>query len=371
MKRLVILFIMIPTTFNTKALLANYAIWIAFISFSLYASIIDSSRAGREVDVLVRTQGYLISFVPWMLVTPAFYLFLQRQQKKTNFSIVRNLLIMLAIWAPIGMYFETISVTLLRNINDKSMFQVFLNLPVFYWVYHLLLFGVTFGACFSLLYYQRSNANKVEAARVKQANTELELQLSELKMQSLQNQLEPHFLFNSLNAIGSLVRGAEKKQALTAIKQLSDLLRYAVEASNHQFVSFADELQFVKDYLALQSLRFGNKLKLEINDKRAELSQECPPFLLQTFVENAIKHGLEKSGNTMELVINIKTEDHCLSLFIQNTHHQIQQQPGLGIGLINLKSRLEILYANKIEMIASDNSNYYTVKIVIPAQPEV
>lgn len=359
------------SNFNTRALAANFIIWIAFISFSLYASIIDSSRAGREVDVVVRTTGYLISFVPWMLLTPVFYLFIQRQQRKKNFSIVKTLLILLAIWAPIAMFFETNSVIVLRKITDQSMFSVFLNLPVFYWVYHLLLFGVTFGACFSLLYYQRSNANKMESIAARQANTELKLQLSELQMKSLQTQLEPHFLFNSLNAITSLVRGSDKKHALIAIKQLSNLLRYTVEASNQRFVSFSNELQFVKDYLALQTLRFEDKLITQLNDQRSSNNQECPPFLLQIFVENAIKHGLEQAGGTMNLTINISDKNDQLSLFIQNTHDKEQMnQRGLGIGLDNLKSRLKILYSDAFKFRAFETTQYYTVELVIPAQVE-
>jgi len=358
------------SSFNSKALAANYIVWTVFISVSLYASIIDSTRAGREVEILVRTSGYLISFVPWMLLTPVFYLFIQKQQNKPTFSIVKTLLVLLIIWAPLAMFFETRSVIVLRKLVEPSPLSVLINLPLFYWVYHLLLFGVTLAVCFSLLYYRRSNINKQEVIQAQQQNLELQLQLGQLRIQSLQNQLEPHFLFNALNAIASLVRMTEKKMALTAIKQLSDLLRYAVDASKQQFVHLNEEINFVNDYLALQQLRFEGKLMVEIDDLRTNHEQQCPPFVLQIFVENAIRHGLEASGETMQMSIKIVERDNRLSIDVVNSHGQdkLTKQKGLGIGLENLKARLEILYSNNYSLNSAETENIYTSQLSIPSQ---
>ncbi|TQV88618.1 sensor histidine kinase [Aliikangiella coralliicola] len=356
------------SSFNSKALIANFIIWAAFITISLSASIIDSERAGHEFNYSLRTTGYLISFIPWMFVTPFFYWVLQKQQKLKRLSILKTSLFLLIAWAPLVAFFETKSFMVIRDISDRSMLDIVVHLPIFYWVYCLMLFCAVMGACLSLIYYQRYDANKLEALKIKQANVELELQLSELRMKSLQTQLEPHFLFNSLNSIASLVRITEKKQALTAIKQLSDLLRYAVEASSHKFVPIDNEIDFVQDYLSLQSLRFDDKLSVEFIDKRTSHNQECPPFLLQIFVENAIKHGLERCGDSMDLIIKISDLNNSLTLFIQNTHQRTQTKTrGLGIGLSNLKSRLEILYRDTIEFNTFETSQHYTVEIVVPA----
>ncbi|MCW8998598.1 MAG: histidine kinase, partial [Kangiellaceae bacterium] len=246
-----------------------------------------------------------------------------------------------------------------------------LSMPVWYWTYQLLLFGACFGACVAIIFYRRSNANKIEALKIGQEKTELELQFKELQMKSLQTQLEPHFLFNALNSISGLVRISEKKLALDAIKQVSDLLRYAVDASNHLFVRFDDELAFVRDYLALQELRFEDKLKVDLIDNRTSFNQECPPFILQIFVENAIRHGLERAGETMELSVKISNNDSKLSLFIQNTHQRSKKNGDtLGIGLKNLRDRIDILYQQPIEFEQFETAQHYTVEISIPEASE-
>jgi len=360
-------------TFNSRALIANFVVWSVFISISLSASFIDSSRAGMEVNVYNRTVGYLISFAPWMFVTPVFYWFLEKQLHSRRLSALNTSLLMLLLWAPFVCVLETRSFMTMRAVSDLSMWQSFLKIPIFYWIYSLMLYGVVLGACFATLYYRRANQNKLEALQAKQTNVELELQLSELRIQSLLSQLEPHFLFNSLNAIASLVRIADKKQALTAIKRLSDLLRYALEASSQKLVSFDHELDFVRDYLSLQALRFDKQLDSLIVDNRASKNQECPPFLLQTFVENAIKHGLEKTGQPMRLKISIDDKAQRLNLLVENTHCTTpiddgQLNDGLGIGLSNLADRLKLLYTNPVSINTETTATSYRVTLSLPSQ---
>lgn len=352
--------------FNAKALLANFVIWSIFISVSLSASLVDSGRAGIDINYTTRTLGYLISFGPWMLITPFFYWFLQRQHRSKQLSMGLAALILLAAWAPFVSIFETFSYMVIRS-DNRSFFEIMRALPIFYWTYCLVLYGVVMGACLSLLYYRRSNENKMQALKTQQQNVELELQLSELRIQSLLSQLEPHFLFNSLNSIASLVRIADKKQALSAIKRLSDLLRFALEAGKQKFVSFENELDFVRDYLSLQSLRFEDKLSVAINDNRNLKNQECPPFLLQTFVENAIKHGMERNGSAMSLSIYISDTDSQFKLEVENTQQSTgQTNNSLGIGLQNLTDRLQILYQEKIDLFTESQPELYRVNISIP-----
>jgi two-component system, LytTR family, sensor histidine kinase AlgZ len=358
-------------SFNSRALIANFVIWSVFIIISLSASFIDSSRAGIEFDEASRISGYLISFAPWMLVTPVFYWFLARQHRLKKIALPLSCTFLLLAWAPFVVFFETASYMIMRPADGQTLFEVAIKLPIFYWVYCLMLFGVVLGACLSLLYYRRANENKLDALRAQQTNVELQLQLSELQIQSLLSQLEPHFLFNSLNAIASLVRIADKKEALTAIKRLSDLLRYALEASNQKFVSFDQELAFVRDYLSLQQLRFEDKLTIDLCDERQQKNQECPPFLLQIFVENAIKHGLEKSGEAMRLTIRVSDRDaenrQRLSLLVENTHQSCEtDNKGLGIGLTNLRSRLKILYAEAVEIITHNTPAAFCVQVTLP-----
>ncbi len=358
-------------SFTSKALIANFVIWMLFIGISLSASFIDSSRAQMEINVAARVYGYLISFVPWMLVTPIFYWYLHKQHRSRRTSLTRTTFILLIVWAPFVVTFESLSYKVMRSLDDSSLIDVFLKLPIFFWVYCLVLFGVILGGCLSLLYYQRYNANKIAALKATQDNVELELQLSELRIQSLLSQLEPHFLFNALNSIASLVRVADKKQALTAITCLSDLLRYAIEASKSKFVDFEQELDFVKDYLSLQKLRFDKKLNIQLIDNRQSKNQQCPPFILQILVENSIKHGLEKNGEFMQLDIQITSNQQELTLVVKNTQsNPDKENRGLGIGLTNLNARLNILYNHTISIHTLNESEYYQTTITIPSEGE-
>ncbi|WP_196139816.1 sensor histidine kinase [Aliikangiella sp. G2MR2-5] len=357
-----------PDSFYLRALFANFAIWTAFISISILASILDSSRAGREVNIALRIASYFTSFGPWMLITPVFFWLVERA-KKNDQSLLVISLCFVVIWLPIAMAFDTLSSIVGRPQSEKSFIQQYLELPAWYWTYQLLLFGVVFGSCVSIIFYRRSQTNKLEAISAKQDNIQLELQLKELQMKSLQTQLEPHFLFNALNSIAGLIRIEESGNALKAIRQLSDLLRYAVSASDHLFVTLDDELSFVRDYVALQRLRFEDKLQVTIKDERKNQNHECPPFLLQIFVENAIRHGLEESGKTMELTIKISDRHKQLNLFIQNTHDKISKNKGtLGIGLKNLKDRLNILYQSPVVMNILESTQHYTVELTIPIE---
>jgi two-component system sensor histidine kinase AlgZ len=113
-------------------------------------------------------------------------------------------------------------------------------------------------------------------------------------MLALRAQFEPHFLFNALNAISALVRDGDRGLALGGIGRLSDLLRYALSASVREDVTVAAELQFVRDYLDLQRLRYGERLQVQIDGEDSLLHEvECPPLLLQPLIENALRHDLD------------------------------------------------------------------------------
>ncbi|MGX5203501.1 sensor histidine kinase [Aliikangiella sp. IMCC44632] len=356
--------------FKFKALLANLLAWSLFIAISLSASFIDSSRAGIPVDVAARVSGYLISFVPWMLATPVFYWYLSRQHRLRSHRLITTLSKLFICWAPLVILFETWSFAVMRPQPGKTGLELFLSVPLFFWVYCLILFSVIIGACLSLLYFRRYNAKRIAAIQAQQENTQLALQLSELRINSLLSQLEPHFLFNALNSIASLVRIDNQKCALSAIKQLSSLLRYAVEASRSKFIGLNAELTFVTDYLTLQELRYADKLSWSINDERDIKNQEIPPFLIQILAENAIKHGLEKPGEVMQLTINISNSKDQLFLNVSNTQSQQSQiNKHQGIGLRNLSDRLNILYQAQYQMQVDNTESHYKTLIQIPAWP--
>lgn len=357
------------SSFKSKALLANVVFWLLYMFFGLLAFVIDSDRKNRVVDAYDYILPYLISFVPWMLVTPIFYYFLNKAQQKQGFRIIPTVFVLLFCWIPFVIFFEGLSSSMMETTTpEKTLLDIISSMPLWYFIYYAILYFAVVGACVSMIYYRSSTKNHLESLRANQKNIKLELELSELQMKSLQTQLEPHFLFNSLNSISSLVRISEKQQALDAIKQLSDLLRYAVIASKKLFVLLDNELEFIKDYLSLQSLRFEDKLNFTIQDEREKNNQECLPFLLQIFVENAIRHGLEKEGSSMTLEIKISESNEQVFYAIKNSHQKnLKNNDTLGIGLENLRDRLNILYDEKIELNILETEQFYNVEFSTPA----
>ena len=178
-------------------------------------------------------------------------------------------------------------------------------------------------------------------------NLNLNLALEQQRMLSLRAQLEPHFIFNALNAISALVRSGDKAVALTGISRLSDLLRYALSASLRDTVTIADELQFVRDYLALQRLRYGDRLHFHIdgNDDIVQRS-ECPPLLLQPLIENALRHDLDCHAGPSDIRLSFERTEHDVLISVSNpASAHLSPNPGMGLGLHNTRARLQLTSA--------------------------
>ena len=199
-------------------------------------------------------------------------------------------------------------------------------------------------------------------------NLKLNLALEQQKLQSLRQQLEPHFIFNALNAISALVRSNEKSVALSGIHRLSELLRYALTASNKDWVSFKDELDFIRDYLALQQLRYGDRLEVIIEgDTPAILHGDCLPLLLQPLIENALRHDLDCHEERSQIHMQLSLNADQVRIQIRNRlqAHAVKN-PGLGLGLSQTRLRLEMMYKGKASVHISERSDEFSVVITTP-----
>jgi sensor histidine kinase YesM len=177
------------------------------------------------------------------------------------------------------------------------------------------------------------------------------------KYESLKNQVNPHFLFNSFNALSNLVYEDQDK-AVSFIKQLSEVYRYVLDTRDKEVVTLEEEKKFLDSYLYLQQIRFGDKLKLEVT--LDGVRSMVAPLVLQMLVENAIKHNIISEENP--LAIRIYSQDHFL--VIENTLQKkmvmIEDSP--GIGLDNIQKRYEFLSDKKVAVIQNE---MFTVKLPI------
>lgn len=180
---------------------------------------------------------------------------------------------------------------------------------------------------------------------------------------NLKNQLNPHFLFNSLNSIRTLV-DADPKLAKTAITQLSGLLRNSLHTGNQKTISLHEELQTLNDYLAIEKIRFDERLQVNFKIDAEVYDCQVPPMMLQTLVENAVKHGIStlKNGGLIELTA-VKESTH-LVIKLTNSGQYAPQAHHKGVGIENTKARLHILYDDKAHF-ELKNLNEYTVQTTI------
>jgi LytS/YehU family sensor histidine kinase len=183
---------------------------------------------------------------------------------------------------------------------------------------------------------------------------------------NLKNQLNPHFLFNSLNSIRTLV-DAEPRLAKSAINQLSSLLRSSLQTGKQKTISLKDELQTVKDYLAIECIRFDDRLKYTFNLNNEVMDCHVPPMMLQTLVENCVKHGISNLKNGGEIILEAHIVKNELQISIINSGQYIPAHNHEGVGLTNTRERLKILYDEKATItIDNKNSNHVETKITIP-----
>ncbi len=197
----------------------------------------------------------------------------------------------------------------------------------------------------------------------------LEALVKELELKTIKAHINPHFIFNSLNGIRALI-DEDPHRARNAITELSNILRSSMQTDKLESVSLEKELNIVKDYLALENMRFEDRLRVEYEIDEDTLDQPVPPMMLQTLVENAIKHGISKqiSGGKIRIVSDFKDSYHELA--VQNTGKLVNgTAKGEGFGLPSTLNRLSLLYGEKARFsIKQVTSELVEARVLLPVQ---
>jgi LytS/YehU family sensor histidine kinase len=219
---------------------------------------------------------------------------------------------------------------------------VFFLWSVFYFTYH---------------YFERYNKS-----------LKYETSMIEIELNNLRSQLNPHFIFNALNSIRALVDENPKKSK-QAITQLANILRISLAPDKHGLTKFDDELKLVRDYLGLESIRFEERLHTEFVIHPESGKFLVPPLMLQTLVENGIKHGISrlKQGGTIQFITYV--DDASLKIHIRNSGHLVtgQRRHRDGLGIQNTIQRLKLLYGDNASFrIVNENNNFVLTEIIIP-----
>src|SRR6266699_542151 len=178
-------------------------------------------------------------------------------------------------------------------------------------------------------------------------------QLSKAQLDSLRRQIEPHFLFNTLNAIAGLVRERRNDAAVSMIAGLSDFLRRVVEDSNRQEVPLGEEMEFLQKYLDIQKVRFAERLELNLDIPKELFDAQVPSLILQPMVENAVKHGIAKRVHGGAIRISAFRSNGRLTLSVYNDGPKLSadwDKAGSGIGISNVRTRLQGLYGDGFDI---------------------
>jgi two-component system LytT family sensor kinase len=238
-----------------------------------------------------------------------------------------------------------------RNIplSRRFLFSIIFDTPIF----------LVWMSVYVLWHYiEFTNTEEIKKVR-------LETMIKELELKTIKSQINPHFIFNALNSIRALV-DEDPQRARQAITELSNILRSSIQVDKVEITSLEKELDIVKDYLALEYIRFADRLKVVYEIEQYTLSNQIPPMMLQTLVENAIKHGLGKQPGDCTIKIISKLENDKLVLIVQNTG-LLQPSEKDGFGLQSTRERLNILYRGQaIFEIYQCEPNEVTAKLVIP-----
>jgi len=321
--------------------LADFALVLKWFGQSWDIALIDSS---------ISTVSLLL-FSLLIMNTLRFY----TPKRERYINIFTWCLFLMAIWLAIDSWL------LLLITDNYAGYRLFLHssMPLRGSIALLIL------GCFALISVVWYNSE--EQKQTEQRKTGAEKLAKEAELFKLRQQLQPHFLFNSLNSINALI-GIKPEEARKMVQQLSDFLRGTMRKEENQAISFSEELEYLKLYLDIEKVRFGYRLKTEMDISEETLTWKIPSLLLQPLMENAIKFGLYGTTGEVTISLRARVASNHLVIAVMNPFDPDMQMPeGTGFGLNSVKRRLYLLFARNDLVEINKEKNFFVVIIRIPA----
>jgi two-component system LytT family sensor kinase len=293
----------------------------------------------------------LATWLPWVLATP-WIISLARRYRIHRGMSVRTTAVHLAAFATISALAEAWSALLQVMFNPWGNRQ-----PPTFWdtwsitlLYQALIFLIAYALILTITYLVDWREN---FARQMTETARLNEELSKAQLAALRRQMEPHFMFNTLNSITALVRDRRNDAAVSMIVGLSEFLRRASEDSHRPQVTLAEEVEYLQRYVDIQKVRFGERLRVSVDIPADLLEAQVPNLLLQPLVENAIKHGVATRvvGGNIRVAGARRDGSICLSVYNDGpAFPEDWQTKATGVGLANLRTRLQILHGDASEL---------------------
>jgi two-component system LytT family sensor kinase len=294
----------------------------------------------------------LISWLPWILATPL-VLRLTLRYPPAQWKRLSTWAVHLAACASIGIVQAAWVAMWEEWLNPWALTpgpDPFLQLWRHKFSYGLLSSLVLYGL---ILLVDHVLDSREQLARQQTETAHLNEQLSKAQLSALRRQIEPHFLFNTLNAIAGLVREKRNDAAVNMIVRLSDFLRRVVEDSDRQQVPLGEELEFTQKYLDIQKARFAERLQFSVDVPQELLPAQVPSLILQPMVENAVKHGIARRVQGGAIRITASRANGTLTVRVYNDGPSLPvgwETSQSGIGILNVRTRLQSLYGDQFEL---------------------
>lgn len=338
---------------------ANGFLWLAFLTFFSYAQYRNAAAAELSYTWL----DYFVMLAPWFLnfiwVTPMVFLVMHAALELPKKESLINRFVK-PFTASLGILFCYWTVSLVMQIFIRNQsFEGFLgrlhNVVISTGVIDFVIYSGIFSAAVGAHFYHKAVNERLSIHQIQQ-------ELIQEQLKALRSQLNPHFLFNTLNTITSLVRLKKLDDAVLALSELSTMLRISLDNKQEETVSLREEMQFINSYLVIQKMRFADKLKIDIDIDTNCLNVRIPNMLLQPLVENAVQHGSQALGQQNTVALRIHNRNGCLVIKLTNHIADTDPHKGFGIGLNNTRKRLEKLYSDfQLELKPLNNGLFQTL----------
>ena len=330
----------------------NAAIWLGIGLFDATQTVFVMRAEGMHHYWVRLFFAELFSWLPWMLATPLIFR-LANRYSVLRWNRASTWAIHLSACGAIGLIHSAwiaIWEVLLNPWAASPGPDPFPQLWFHKFVAGLLSYAILYAL---ILLVGHLLDSRERLARHQAETARLNEQLTKAQLNALRRQIEPHFLFNTLNAIAGLVREQRNDAAVSMIVGLSDFLRKVVADSDRQQVPLAEELEFTQKYLDIQKARFAERLQFSVDVPAELLSAQIPSLILQPMVENAIKHGIAKRAHGGMIRISASRSNGTLALRVCNDGPSLpagwESSPS-GIGILNVRTRLQSLYGDQCDL---------------------
>jgi len=332
-----------------------------------YAAAIGENH--KEFGFVAALKLNLVQFYLWAILSPLLFRFSRRFPIELRPLNIRNLLLYFPALISFAGIHQVIHLTVLWSITPRwrqqypALFDCYRAYFAFGFYIDLIIASLIVVAVHALFYYQNFRASEL-------AQASLKTQLAHAQLRALKMQIHPHFLFNTLHSISSLVL-EDPPKANSMIARLGDFLRLTLENSNQHLVTLKEEAEFLRCYLEIEQVRFGDRLTVAFELEPQTLSVQVPHLILQPVVENAIQHAIAPRAMRGHINIEARQLNSSLRLEVRDNGPGITSNRDLrgaeGVGLTNVRARLKQIYASdfRFELI-NGNDGGLAVVMEIP-----